>query len=137
MRTRFYFFGISVLFALLCLSCDKNNPGHSRSKSEREELKQWKEQWVIASRSAETPDYPVVLWTKRNGSSEWTLLYPPFVSGFEYQEGFEYEIVVLAKEQDVETLPEDSPSIFYSLVEILRKEEMESVGIPFYKMIPS
>ena len=58
-------------------------------------------------------------------------MYPPFVIGLNYEEGYEYDIVVLAKKQVVATLPEDSPSTMYYLEKITRKEKMESSGIPF------
>lgn len=109
---------VLILLPLFCTSCNK-------------EKTSWHEYWTVASQCAQTPDNPEVWWVKRNGSTEWTLLYPPFVIGLNYEEGYEYDIVVLAKKQVVATLPEDSPSTMYYLEKITRKEKMESSGIPF------
>ena len=102
-----------------------------------QEKNEWKECWVIGSRHAQTPDFPVVWWVRRNNSSEWTLLYPPSVNGLKREEGYEYEIVVIAHAEDMSTLPEDTPSISYTLFEIISVQEKESEGIPFFSLDPS
>lgn len=120
-----------LIFCISIISCT-NGPGLSQGQGNeiKQEVINWEERWLVASECAETPDFPVVLWIKREGNIDWQLLYPPFVDGFEYQEGYEYLIVVRAEKQDMDSLPEDSPSIMYTLVEIISKEQKQSEGIP-------
>lgn len=125
---------ISLWLLVLCISiisCTKS-PNHSNSKGNetKQEVINWEERWLVASEHAETPDFPFVLWIKREGNIDWQLLYPPFVDGFEYQEGYEYLIVVRAETQDMDNLPEDSPSVMYTLLKIISKEKKQSEGIP-------
>lgn len=120
-----------LTFAISIISCTKgSNVSQSEDNKIKQEVINWEERWLVASECAETPDFPEVLWIKREGNLDWELLYPPFVDGFEYQEGYEYLIVVCAETQDLDTLPEDSPSIMYTLIEIISKEQKQSVGIP-------
>lgn len=128
---RFLFIRVLEVFlcALLLSSCvcsgkigEKDETGSS----------EWEETWIVASRTHEThDDNGIAWWIKRNGDDVWTLHYPPFVEGFEYEEGYEYKLLVKAVAQDIENLPADTPSVFYYLISIISKEQKESEGIPF------
>lgn len=56
--------------------------------------------------------------TKDSPEGEWTYFYDK-IQGFEYEEGFEYEIKV--ELQQVENPPADAPSIRYILKEVISK----------------
>lgn len=113
---------LPMLLAICLLSSCKQ-------KENQNYLRTWTETWTVASRTYSTEEFPVVLWAKINDSEKWVLKYPPFVKGFNYEEGYEYRILVRAEQQEISELPADSPSILYYLVEILSKEQKESEGI--------
>jgi branched-chain amino acid transport system substrate-binding protein len=60
------------------------------------------------------------LQIKENPDDEYTLWYDP-IDGFEHEEGYEYELVVL--EEEVENPPADASSIKLTLVEEVSKTE--------------
>lgn len=115
---------------LLISSCIDSTTDNADPEVKEPSCQEWEEKWIVASRTLEIADFPVVWWIKRNGSSEWTLHYPPFVNGFDYEEGYEYEILVLAKSQDINTIPADSPSVLYFLIRVISKQQKESEGLP-------
>ena len=120
-----------VILASISLGCqDISNEINNTENND------WKERWIVGSRRAQTPDCPDAWWVKRNGSVDWTLLYPPFVIGLNYEEGYEYEIIVIAHAEDLDAIAEDSPSVTYTLYEIVSKEEKDSEGIPCYVLAP-
>lgn len=118
-----------ILVSLFSVSCNSSDV-----QKENVDDKHWKERWIVASRCAQVPDHPEVWWIQRNGSSDWELLYPPFVGGLERMEGYEYDIIVIATALDINDVPADGPSIIYDLYEVLSITEKESAGIPFYKL---
>lgn len=86
----------------------------------------WTENWTVASMIVQT-NYDECFWIKRNGNPVWVLA-PRYVKGFDYVEGYEYNINVLAKE--IKFPPEDGSSVEYSLIEIISKTKKES-DVPF------
>lgn len=117
--------------AVSCVSAVTGNENEdSQNGNEESCCSKWEETWIVASSTTHTPDFPIVWWIKRNGSEEWTLQYPPFVDGFNYEEGYEYVLLVQAIAQDLDTVDADTPSVLYSLIKVLAKEKKESEGIP-------
>lgn len=86
----------------------------------------WTENWTVASVIVQT-NYDECFWIKRNGNPVWVLT-SRYVKGFDYVEGYEYNINVLARE--VVSPPEDGSSIEYSLIGIISKTKKES-DVPF------
>ena len=64
---------------------------------------------------------------KEKNQQNWQYLYDS-ISNFEYEEGFEYEILVSQKE--IENPPQDASSIETKLIEILSKIEKTSENLP-------
>lgn len=65
--------------------------------------------------------------TKANENGSWELFYNE-IKGFDYEEGFEYKLLVSEKELN-EVLADDS-SIKTTLIRILSKEEKTSSNLP-------
>lgn len=112
-RTRGIAF-ILLLPLFLLLSCEKNT----------EEEGVWKEQWLvgpslihITNWAEASGDY---LEIKKVGSDTWTV-YPNAVEGFDYEEGYEYEILVKGRMTPKPVI--DRPSELYSLIKIISKEK--------------
>ncbi|WP_299666921.1 DUF4377 domain-containing protein [uncultured Polaribacter sp.] len=64
---------------------------------------------------------------KENQQESWQNFYSA-ISGFEYEEGFEYEILV--SEKEIENPPQDSSSIAYTLIKVISKVEKTSENLP-------
>ncbi len=62
---------------------------------------------------------------KENHSDEWTYFYDT-IEGFDYQEGYSYELEVVIAQ--VENPAADASSLKYSLVKILSKEKDQSIA---------
>lgn len=115
----FYF--IPVLMILLLVSCAK-----SIQTVDDNVPKSWTENWIVASKTVVAEcefTNGKRFWIKRNGDSVWELT-TPYVKGFEYTEGYEYDIDVKATE--IPEPPMDSPSIYYSLIRINSKVQKVS-----------
>lgn len=90
---------------------------------------------VVASKKYITPESenkdetftPEHYWVKKNGADRWTF-FSTHIRGFEYEEGFEYEIIVEGKE--ILFPPADGDSMTYSLKKLISKIEKESEGLP-------
>ncbi len=54
--------------------------------------------------------------------TQWESFYSP-ISGFEFEAGYRYKLIVKEKELDASSVPADGSSIAYTLVEILEKEK--------------
>ena len=65
------------------------------------------------------------LQVKFDGDSEWMLFYDN-IAGFEFEPGFEYELLVTKTE--VEDPPAGASSIQYALVEVVGKTAVETVA---------
>ena len=65
------------------------------------------------------------LLVKENPSDEYQLFYDQ-IEGFDYEEGYEYEIVV--REEKVENPPADASSIRWTLVEMVSKTPAPSTS---------
>ncbi|PKV48689.1 uncharacterized protein DUF4377 [Aquimarina sp. MAR_2010_214] len=62
---------------------------------------------------------------KENPSDKWTYFYDT-IEGFEYEDGYNYEIEVTVTK--VENPPADGSSLHYSLVKIISKEKNQSIA---------
>lgn len=62
---------------------------------------------------------------KENPSDEWTYFYDT-IEGFEYEEGYNYEIEVTVTK--IENPPADGSSLHYTLVKIISKEKNQSIA---------
>ncbi len=64
---------------------------------------------------------------KENDAQNWTFFYDSIIN-FEYEEGFEYELIV--SEKAIKNPPQDSSSIATTLVKIVSKIEKTSKNLP-------
>ncbi|WP_439130145.1 DUF4377 domain-containing protein [Polaribacter sp.] len=64
---------------------------------------------------------------KENDAQNWTYFYDSIIN-FEYEEGFEYELVV--RESEIKNPPQDASSIKTTLVQIISKIEKTSENLP-------
>ena len=94
----------------------------SCSKPEDNELS-WTERWIVASETVKDSEGWPCFWIKRNGKSTWERELA-FVSGFEHEAGYEYEIVV--KATVIPNPPADASAWKYSLVKVISKEKRTS-----------
>jgi heat shock protein HslJ len=69
---------------------------------------------------------------KEQPEAKYTLFYDQ-IEGFEYEEGYEYEIVV--RQEQVENAPADASSIKWTLVEVVSKEPVANTGVAVEKTI--
>lgn len=60
---------------------------------------------------------------KENANDDWEYFYDSII-GFDYEEGFEYQILV--SERNIENPPQDASSIETTLIRIISKVEKES-----------
>ena len=64
---------------------------------------------------------------KEKAIEDWRYFYSTII-GFEYEEGFEYELLI--SEKEVENPPQDSSSIAYTLLKVISKIEKKSENLP-------
>lgn len=121
---KFYF--IPVLMGLLLVSCAKSN--HIVDNVP----KSWTENWIVASKTV-IADEQDNFWIKRNGNSVWQRV-GAYVTGFDYVEGYEYDIDVTAVE--VPEPPEDAPTVRYSLIRVNSKVRKDSDVPTLYREMP-
>jgi len=67
------------------------------------------------------------LLIKKTNQENWTYFYDTII-GFNYEEGFEYKILV--SEKNIENPPQDASSIETKLIEIVSKIEKTSENLP-------
>lgn len=108
---------VIILFSGTLLSCENND------------ISLVEKTLIIASKKVDCVGVEAqkCLLIKENENQEWNYFYDA-ITGFEYEEGFEYEITVT--EQEIENPPQDGASLTYSLVEIISKIEKKSENIP-------
>lgn len=86
----------------------------------------WEEIMVVASETvvAQGANGPqTCLWVKFRGSTDWQIFYGT-IRGFEYESGYEYELVVSIRE--ITNPPQDASSREYTLKSVLSKEKKDS-----------
>ena len=112
MKRTLLFLGLLLVSCLLASCC----------KPEDNELS-WTERWIVASETVKDSEGWPCFWIKRNGKSTWERELA-FVSGFEHESGYEYEIVV--KATVIPNPPADASAWKYSLVKVISKEKRTS-----------
>jgi hypothetical protein len=99
------------------LSCENNN------------LQEIEKTLYIASKKADcigiSPQKCLLI--KESKQQNWEYFYDSII-GFEYEEGFEYEIVVYEKE--IENPPQDASSIKTTIIKMISKIEKTSENLP-------
>jgi len=64
---------------------------------------------------------------KNNKQDNWQFFYTA-ITGFEYEEGFEYELLV--SEKEIENPPQDTSSVEYILIKVVSKVKKSSENLP-------
>ena len=87
------------------------------------------EKLVVASRQADcigvAPQKCLLI--KRQGSEGWEFWYSG-ITGFDYEEGYEY--VIRIKKDKIDNPPADASSIKYTLKKVISKEKKVSENMP-------
>ena len=106
------------IFLLTIFSCD-----NSDNSSISENI------YIVASKQldCEGVGKQKCFLVKKNQEDNWQFFYSSII-GFEYQEGFEYELLV--SEKEIENPPQDSSSVEYTLVKVKSKVEKDSENLP-------
>lgn len=109
---------IPLILALIIsfISCEDNNEAAEKTM-------------IIASQKVDcvgvAPQQCLLI--KANENQNWEYLYDSIIN-FNYEEGFEYEVLVL--EEQVENPAQDASSIKYTLIKVISKIEKTSENIP-------
>lgn len=86
--------------------------------------------FIIASQTIECQgeaQQQCLLVKTTENQQNWQFFYSE-ITGFNYQEGYEYVIVV--EETSIKNPPQDGSSIAYKLIEIISKTEKTSANLP-------
>lgn len=85
--------------------------------------------YIIASKKADCQGVALqkCFFIKKEQQENWHYFYST-IKGFNYEEGFEYEILV--SEKQIENPPQDASSIAYTFVKIISKVEKTSENLP-------
>jgi hypothetical protein len=112
-----------LLYLVLCnifcfLSCENNNIIQENNKT-----------ITVASKKVDCVGVgpQTCLLIKKENQESWTYFYDTII-GFEYEEGFEYEILV--SERNIKNPPQDASSIETTLITIISKIEKPSENLP-------
>ncbi len=119
MNKRLLFFVLS-LFAVLSVGCNKSD-GDSTIYG-----KSWEEKWIVASKTitatgSSGPE--ICYWIKVNNNPVWQISHSQ-IEGFNYECGYEYELIV--KAQEILNPPQDASSCKYVLISVVSKKLKES-----------
>ena len=119
MNKRLLFCVLSLL-AVLSAGCNKSD-GESTIYG-----KSWEERWIVASKTitaigANGPE--TCYWIKVDNNPVWQISHSQ-IGGFNYECGYEYELLVKAQEKP--DPPQDASSCEYTLLSIVSKELKES-----------
>lgn len=109
---------ILVFFLLsIIVSCEQNN----------ENLKQ--RTIIVASKKIDCQGFVAqkCLLIRDLDKQNWEYLYDSIID-FNYEEGFEYEILI--SEMEIDNPPQDASSIEYTLIEMISKVEKTSENLP-------
>lgn len=106
-----------LLFYISLVSCENN------------ELTSSKKTLIIASEKIECQGFvpQLCFLIKENSEQNWKYFYDSII-GFNYEEGFEYKIIV--EQNEIEDPPQDASSIETTLIEIISKIEKTSENLP-------
>lgn len=106
-----------LLFATILFSCENNNG----------DLKQTT--IMVASKKVDCEGLIMqkCLLIREVDKQNWNFIYDG-IKGFDYKEGFEYEILIL--EEHIENPPQDGSSILYTLIKVISKVEKTSENLP-------
>lgn len=108
-----------ILSLCLFISC-------SKSSETQLDPPAWEETWVVASKlvpGGPENESPPCLWVKRPSSEDWEM-FRTRINGFEYEKGYEYNLLLSIS--FVKNPPMDASSKNYTLVKVLSKEEKDS-----------
>ena len=108
-------FCVLSLLAVLSVSCNKSD-GESTIYG-----KSWEEKWVVASKTitatgANGPE--TCYWIKVDNNPVWQISHSQ-IDGFNYESGYEYELLVNA--QEILDPPQDASSCEYTLLSVVSK----------------
>lgn len=106
-----------LLFCLLFISCEYND------------LLSSKKTLIIASKKIDCMGFAPqsCFLVKEKDAQNWDYFYDN-IAGFNYEAGFEYEVIV--SEKEIENPPQDASSIETTLIEIISKIEKISDNLP-------
>lgn len=84
---------------------------------------------IIASKKIDCIDFVPhkCFLVKKENQQNWEYFYES-ISSFNYQEGFEYQILVL--EEEIDNPPQDTTSLKYTFIKTISKIEKVSENIP-------
>lgn len=110
-------FSCILFFSLILFSCSESDLISSEKTL------------VVASKKADCVgvDYQKCLLIKENETENWQYFYGS-ITGFTYQEGFEY--VLLVSEKIIDNPPQDSSSKETILIKIISRTEKTSENLP-------
>ncbi|MCD8186874.1 MAG: DUF4377 domain-containing protein [Rikenellaceae bacterium] len=77
----------------------------------------------------ESTSVPFVYYVKFEDSMDWEM-FPHYIGGFEYEEGYEYRIKM--KQTRLKNPAQDQDPLEYTLLEILTKTQKDSEGLPLH-----
>lgn len=108
-------FCVLSLLAVLSVSCNKSD-GESTIYG-----KSWEEKWIVASKiitatGANGPE--TCYWIKVDNNPVWQISHSQ-IDGFNYESGYEYELLVNA--QEILDPPQDASSCEYTLLSVVSK----------------
>ena len=118
----------ALAMLLFFVSCTKSN-----STVDDNVPKSWTENRIVASKTV-IADEQDNFWIKRNGNPVWQRV-GAYVTGFDYVEGYEYDIDFNAVE--VPEPPEDAPTVRYSLIRVNSKVQKDSDVPTLYREMPA
>ena len=108
------------LLAVLSVGCNKSN-GDSTIYG-----KSWEEKWIVASKTITatgSSGSEICYWIKVNNNPVWQISHSQ-IEGFNYEYGYEYELLV--KAQEILNPPQDASSCKYVLISVVSKKLKES-----------
>ena len=108
------------LLAVLFAGCNKSD-GDSTIYG-----KSWEEKWIVASKTitaigSSGPE--ICYWIKVDNNPVWQISHSQ-IEGFNYESGYEYELLV--KAQEILNPPQDASSCKYVLISVVSKKLKES-----------
>ncbi|ARV15882.1 DUF4377 domain-containing protein [Polaribacter sp. SA4-12] len=105
------------LFLSTIVSCEQNNDDLNQTRI------------IVASQTIDCQGIAAqkCLLIREVDNENWEYFYDSII-GFNYEEGFEYEILI--SEKEIENPPQDASSIEYTLIEVISKTEKISKNLP-------
>jgi hypothetical protein len=105
------------LFLSTIVSCEQNNDDLNQKTI------------IVASKTIDCQGIAAqkCLLIREVDKQNWNYFYDSII-GFNYEEGFEYEILI--SEKEIENPPQDASSIEYTLIKVFSKIEKTSENLP-------